>query len=246
MCTLTLLRDRRGGEGAPHPLWRIVFNRDEQRSRPAGRAPALNSCGAVRTIHPVDPEGGGTWIAATEYGLVLALLNGGELTPEEEAMSPRRSRGEIIPAMAAAASRRAATAPVDDIDPIRYRPFHLVVADDREIVEVTSNGRSLMRGSPCADDWLMRTSSSFETDAVCAWRRRRFEEIASPVSAREQDAFHDRPEPDRPAYGVAMNRPDARTVSTTTMDVFATVISMAYRPRPGEGEVSVIDLVRAL
>ena len=243
MCTLTLLRDRRRTAlTGPHPLWRIVFNRDEQRSREQGSPPALLLCGAVRTLHPVDPQGGGTWIAAAERGLVLALLNGADTTSSADDPAPRRSRGEIIPGLAAAAARRAASAPVDDIDPTRYRPFDLVIADDHEIIEVISDGHTLARAPACSDEWLMRTSSSFASDAVCAWRRRLFASIATPVSARDQDAFHAHAEPDRPAFGVAMTRPDACTVSTTTVDVFAGAMRMTYRSLSGAGGVWVTEI----
>jgi hypothetical protein len=247
MCTLTLLRERwLTGTAGPHPLWRVVFNRDEQRSRPLARAPELHVCGTVRTLHPIDPQGGGTWIAATEQGLVLALLNGSDVAPAGVAEgSAIRSRGGIVPALAAMGARRAADVPVNDVDPRAYRPFHLVIADDREIVEVTSDGRALERAFPCADDRLMRTSSSLDAASVCGWRRRLFTEAATPASADDQDAFHTRSAPDRPACGVSMARADACTVSITTVEVFASAIRMAYRPLPGPDEVRVTDLVRA-
>jgi hypothetical protein len=226
MCTLTLLRQWPSRPGAPP--FRVVFSRDEQRSRPRAYPPEWRQCGATRALHPLDPQGGGTWIAVTEHGLVLALLNGNAASPPGGRNgSPKRSRGAIIPAIAAAGSRTAAETAVD-VDPREFESFHLVLADDREIVDVTSDGRTLVRGSPCAGHWLMRTSSSFETAAVCAWRRRRFDEIATPASAREQDAFHEQSEPDRPAYGVAMARADACTVSITTIEVFAGEVRMSY------------------
>jgi hypothetical protein len=246
MCTLTLLRDRQGaGRDGSAPRWRIVFNRDEQRSRPAARPPALHVCGEVRTLYPVDLQGGGTWIAVTEHGLVLALLNGAERAAAEgEVGTARVSRGTIIPAIAASGARRAAVAPIGGLDATRYRPFHLVVADDREIVEVTSDGRTLVTAAPSGDDWLMRTSSSLEAEAVRAWRTRLFAAVGATVSWVEQDAFHARPEPANPAYGVTMARPDACTVSITTVEVSSDVVRMTYRPA-GAGEAPAADLRRA-
>jgi Transport and Golgi organisation 2 len=242
MCTLTLLRPAADCNG---PLFRVVFSRDEQRARPLARAPEVHTAGAVRTLHPVDPQGGGTWIAATEHGLVLALLNGNEAPAlDAGARAARRSRGGIIPALAAAGVRNAVDVHLD-VDPRAYAPFHLVIADSREIVDVTSDGCTLVCGAPRAGDWLMRTSSSVEATAVCRWRRSRFAEIATPVSANEQNAFHALAAPERPAFGVSMARADACTVSVTTIEVFASTIRMAYRALSGPGEAHVADLVRA-
>jgi len=245
MCTLTLLREPflRGAERGA--AWRVVFNRDEQRSRPPAIPPALHLAGAVRTVHPVDPQGGGTWIAATEHGLVFALLNGEDAGPADPAGAPpRRSRGAIIPALAALAARRAAEVPAGQLDPLAYRAFHLVIADEREVIELTSDGRTLSEAAPDRRDRLIRTSSSVDAAAVRAWRSGLFAAPRTPGSAEEQDAFHARVEPDRPAYGVAMARADACTVSTTTVEVFPGTVRMAYRPLPGADAVCVTDLAR--
>jgi len=245
MCTLTLLRERWLTGAGRGPAWRVVFNRDEQRSRPPAMPPALHLAGAVRTLQPVDPQGGGTWIAATEHGLVFALLNGEDAVPPDPAGAPpRRSRGAIIPALAALAARRAADVPARELDPLAYRAFHLVIADEREVIELTSDGRTLREADPDRRDRLIRTSSSVDAAAVRAWRSELFAVPRTPGSAEEQDAFHARAEPGRPAYGVAMARPDACTVSTTTVEVFPGMVRMAYRPLPGADASRVTDLAR--
>jgi hypothetical protein len=246
MCTLTLLREpwlREGG--AAGPVWRVVFNRDEQRSRPPAVPPAVHRLGAVRTLHPVDPQGGGTWIAATEHGLVLALLNGDEpAAGDPPGAPPRTSRGAIIPALAAVAARRAADVPARALDPRAYRPFHLVIADEREAIEIRSDGRAITAAAPDRGDRLMRTSSSVETASVRAWRSGLFEPPRTPASAAEQDAFHASEDSGRPAYGVTMARADARTVSITTVEVFPGTVRMAYRPVPGADAGRVTELAR--
>ena len=68
MCTLTYLLNERGYE--------LFFNRDEQRSRLLAEPPKLNKVNKSHgAIYPIDPQGGGTWIAVNEQGLSLALLN---------------------------------------------------------------------------------------------------------------------------------------------------------------------------
>ena len=246
MCTLTLLREPwlRGAAG-DRPVWRVVFNRDEQRSRPLAMPPALHALGTVRALHPVDPQGGGTWIAVTEHGLVLALLNGDDRgAPDPPEAPPRKSRGTIIPALAATAARRAADVTVRVLDPQAYRPFHLVIADERGAIEVTSAGRVLAAAAPDRSDRLIRTSSSVDPAAVRAWRTALFAPPGTPASAEEQDAFHARAEPTRPAFGVAMTRVDACSVSITTVEVFPERVRMTYRPLPGADAVAVTELAR--
>jgi hypothetical protein len=247
MCTLTLLRERwlRDGSGV-RPAWRVVFNRDEQRSRPPATPPAVHRLGAVQALHPVDPQGGGTWIAATEHGLLFALLNGDDpATADPPGAPPRRSRGAIIPALAALAARRAADVPVRGLDPRAYRPFHLVIVDERDVIEITSDGDAIVPAVPDRADRLIRTSSSVEAAAVRAWRIARFAPPGTPASAEEQDAFHGRKEPGRPAYGVTMTRADACTVSVTTVEVFPRLVRMTYRPMPGPDAAGVTELARA-
>jgi hypothetical protein len=61
MCTVTVI-----------PLSfgiRVACNRDESRERPAAMSPELRIFGGNQALLPIDPTGGGTWIAASEAGL---------------------------------------------------------------------------------------------------------------------------------------------------------------------------------
>ena len=65
MCTVTLL-----------PLGdhlRVMTNRDELHTRPSAHPPFITRAGAALALMPVDPQGGGTWIAGTSAGLVFAI-----------------------------------------------------------------------------------------------------------------------------------------------------------------------------
>ncbi len=89
MCTVTVIQ--RPG------LLRLVSNRDERRTRPTALPPSLTHVGGLRVIAPTDPASQGTWIACSELGLALALLN---VNPADaDARVPPRSRGTIIPAL---------------------------------------------------------------------------------------------------------------------------------------------------
>ena len=68
MCTLTW---RTAGGG-----YEVFFNRDERRTRPPARPPAVHRAAGVSYVSPIDAEAGGTWLAVNELGTTLALENG--------------------------------------------------------------------------------------------------------------------------------------------------------------------------
>ena len=85
MCTLTYLLTEHGYE--------IYFNRDEQRARLLALPPQFNP--SREAIYPIDANGQGTWLALTQSGLSLALLNNYQApaTPVDENSI---SRGQLI------------------------------------------------------------------------------------------------------------------------------------------------------
>lgn len=88
MCTLSWSRSEKGLE-----VW---FNRDEQKSREVAIPPALqpaNGPGKRRFLAPIDPQAGGTWLAANEAGVVVALLNRWH---EASSVTATRSRGALV------------------------------------------------------------------------------------------------------------------------------------------------------
>ncbi len=103
------------------------MTRDEQRTGTA----AVELRRSIDQIHPVDPEGGGTWLGSNVRELTLALLNRNSV---ERAEGDRTyvSRGLIIPEMLSFGTirevRESLTRSTDTaLD--RYRPFHLVAID---------------------------------------------------------------------------------------------------------------------
>lgn len=255
MCTLSVLRrpvpgarvsgDAASGDDAARdgaardgetPLWRVSFNRDERRTRPPAVPPDRHIYEERVTVHPIDPLGGGTWIAMSSAGLVFALLNG--YSGSDSSGAPRshapKSRGLIIPALLSANTLDAATARLRAIDPTEFLSFRLViVSDDGACEAVSDNGegphldcRDVREG----EAW-MRSSSSARPDVVLPHRRALFEhDVTTSRSVEVQDRFHlTRYAPDS-ALGVLMERDDARTVSVTIVEAFATRMRMTYRP----------------
>lgn len=223
MCTVTIIplavqsRPPRGSRVG----FRLVINRDEARTRPTAQRPSLMTLANGRVAAwPVDPAGGGTWIGAGAHGLTLAAMNVNptprpSLPPAKELIS----RGTLIPMMLDADSAHGAIERLASVDTARMAPFRLVAVDGRDIIEARWDWKDLVVSmrplqaccfvtSGLGDERAMPRLALFD-----AWMAERG------VSSEAQDAFHRHQWPDRPEISVCMARPDARTVSTTSVRV---------------------------
>lgn len=229
MCTVSVIALPRHG-------LRLVINRDESDQRPPALAPQWRDVSdGVRAIWPQDPRGGGTWVAANDAGLVLAILNQ-NLSPPPSLPSLVRSRGEIIPILASSTSLSQATVAARKLDVSKYPPFRLVIASARgEVSPVTAVG------SWDSASWNVKHSelpplclaSSGLGDALVQERVPLFKEIAGPKpDAKGQDSFHAHQWPGREHLSVVMARPGYRTVSVTTVEVDDDGVRMHYRSIP--------------
>jgi hypothetical protein len=244
MCTLSLIRGPLLEEaGVEHLHWRLLFNRDERRTRAEALPPRRHRYGAVRAIYPFDPEGQGTWIAATSAGLVFALLNETEAPPPAESPDGWISRGQVIPRLLGAASLDAVEEQLREMPTARHRPFRLLVVGETEILEVVEAGvRSTVRHPATAS--FMRTSSSVRPAAARLLRSELFARLVPTPSPAAQDRFHAHRWPGAPGASVLMSREDAATVSITTVEAFAQGFRVTYRPWPG-GAATVTEMPRA-
>ncbi len=232
MCTLSMIRSDLQ-PGPPHV--RIVMNRDEQRTRPASLPPTLRVIDGTSIIMPIDPASGGTWIAATSRGLVLAILNAnpGMSTyagARGLAFSGRRSRGEIIPALAGSATLCDAAESLRSFIAREYPPFLVIALDAQECFVARSDGSALtldpIVSVPDAEVW---SSSGLGDDRVIGPRRELFFSTLTRTPGsrfRAQEQFHQHAWPDRPEISVLMRRADARTFSRTVLDLFPALVRM--------------------
>lgn len=228
MCTMSLV--------TASDRLRVMFNRDEQHTRPEAWLPRAERRNGVTTLMPIDPAGGGTWIAATGAGLVFGLLNADGPTP-----AGGGSRGGIIPALVHCATVDAVIAEARGLCCRAWAPHRLVVANRRRAVELRLLGRGLSVAPIDLGAPVMVTSSSVDPDAVVPARRALFDALmhraADPLVA--QDMFHQHRWADRADVSVYMRRHDAATHSITTVDVRADGLAMRYDPlrtpagRPG-------------
>lgn len=216
MCTLTVIPLLDHGRPVG---FRLATNRDESPARALARRPERRRVGPVTALWPVDPVGGGTWIAATDRGVVLSVLNYNLTPPPALPAAGLVSRGQIIPAVAEVSRAADAIKRLGSIDLACFAPFRLVVAD-RAALLVAAWDRATLRverrelGPACF-------ASSGLGDHLVAPRLALFDEwLASrALTSAVQDEFHRHEWPGRPEISVRMRRDGARTVSTTVVEV---------------------------
>jgi len=117
MCTLSVIT--RDGS------YLLAMNRDERIARGVGELPEIHQVDGATAIYPSDGAGG-TWIAANEYGIALALLNWNDAVPCSLDSSKIRSRGQIIPALGSTPSLAQSQAALGIFDLAGISPFRLV------------------------------------------------------------------------------------------------------------------------
>ncbi len=123
MCTVVLLR-------RPGHAWPIILgaNRDEMADRP-WKAPSRHWADRPDVVAGLDKLAGGTWMGLNDAGVVACILNRyGSLGPAPG----KRSRGELVLEALDHASAADAADALADLDPLAYRPFNLVIADNRD------------------------------------------------------------------------------------------------------------------
>ena len=240
MCTVTIV--------ASGSRCRLMCNRDERHDRADAHAPTITRASGQLAILPVDPPGGGTWIAATDAGLVFALLNDEGPVPPATA-----SRGRLIlelldcPTLAHAVDRAGA------LYARPWAPHRLIATDGHSVVQLRGGP------SPTFDSWstdrpLMFTSSSLGEAAVRPARRALFDSLvtaafdgASAGGAdvwRAQETFHHHQWHDRPQISVHMRRHDAGTQSVTSAELTRCHVSMRHEPRDCVGLPVPLSLLR--
>jgi len=146
MCTLTLV--------AQDDRYLLAMNRDEKVARDAGTNPEVHEFNGTRALYPGDRTGG-TWIAANEHGIALALLNWNVPTPSLAASRQPQSRGQLIPTLAGSRSMAELLAALSVLDLEHTPPFRLIgiFASEQSVQEWRWNSKDL---SLVAHPWKSR------------------------------------------------------------------------------------------
>lgn len=131
MCSVVILR-------RPDATWPVLIaaNRDEMADRP-WRAPARHWDDRPDVTAGLDELAGGSWMGMNDQGVVAAILNRyGTLGPQ----AGKRSRGELVPDALDFADARDAAQALSHLDTRAYRPFNLLLADNRDAFVVCHRG----------------------------------------------------------------------------------------------------------
>lgn len=227
MCTVSVVPVPAPGAGL-----RVAFNRDESPARPTALPPVEKRFRGRRALLPIDPRGAGTWIAATDDGIVLALLNRNPPGPgpAPRGRAGRPSRGGIIPALLAAETFEGMIGRALAIDPREYPPFRiLLVRAGAGVVVDHHPGRMRARRFDPSTPRMLASSGLGDLRATRT-RRALFTRLIarSPSLLSAQAAFHRSARPDRPHLGVCVEGTRARTVSHTLIDLGPRATRMIY------------------
>ncbi|HIJ37330.1 MAG TPA: hypothetical protein HPP80_00410 [Rhodospirillaceae bacterium] len=134
MCTVVVLR-------RPNHPWPLLLgaNRDEMIDRP-WRPPARHWPDRPNVIAGQDQLAGGSWLGVNDEGLVAAILNRmGTLGPEQG----KRSRGELVLDALDHADAEDAARALSQLDPRAYRPFNMIIADNRDAFWLRADGQGV-------------------------------------------------------------------------------------------------------
>ena len=239
MCTVTIIPIV---EDAEIVGLRVANNRDELLARAGALPPTQRRYGERTARLPIDPDSGGTWIAANDAGLFLTLLNSHPEGHGGDEPDFLLSRGVIIPSLLHCVSVVEAIDTAGELDVTRYRPFRLVLLSHSELAELYSDGERLTL-FPTRRLIAPRlfVSSGFG-DEVVESRRRLFDEHFADDDdstwVSRQEAFHRHSWPDRQHVSVCMRRDDAQTVSHTVIELTSKRSDLTYFSGVPDGRVA--------
>jgi uncharacterized protein with NRDE domain len=155
MCTLVILR-------RPLAKWPVLIaaNRDEMAGRP-WKAPARHWPDRPEIVAGLDELAGGSWMGMNDHGVVAAILNRvGTLGPQ----AGKRSRGELVLEALDHADAVEAGRALADLDGRAYRPFNMLLADNRDAFWLRSDGGARPQLHPIADGLHMLTAQELDDD----------------------------------------------------------------------------------
>lgn len=223
MCTVSWIHEDGG--------YQLLCNRDEQRTRRRALPPGVRQRQGVSYIAPMDGDFGGTWIAANEFGVTLCLLNA--VAKEPMRGGPFTSRGLLLPELMSSKTVWEAGERVWDRDLSPFAPFTIAALEPGEPAMVMEWDGVEKAVIPYAEPLLPLTSSSYESRAVAAARRRDFASKCRNAGKVDADAlyfFHESHNGRPDAFSTCMHRPDAETVSFSWVRVTPEEVDFFYSP----------------
>jgi len=225
MCTVSFLPKARN--------FYLVMNRDEKLTRRGGLPPAILDLAGRRTMFPREPSGG-TWIAANDAGVCIALINWHRI--EREPAHDPVSRGQVVRKLAGKSSRGEIAEALGELPLNRLRPFRLIaiipsekiVMEWRWNLEQLSTRKHAWRSHHWFSSGFAELRAERERDRVC--RAARNQKSAGQLGWLRR--LHRSHLPERGPFSICMHRSDAATVSYTEVAVSGQRTTMRYKPGP--------------
>lgn len=221
MCTLSLFKTDMGYE--------VLMNRDEKHDRRDALAPTQLSDSKYSVFGPLDPEGGGTWIAYNKFGYWGCLLNYYSSERLEHRKEHYKSRGQILVELLQAENP---FKEAENINTTQYRGFQLVVgsAKEHKIFKWTGEKFSSADFHVSYQNYgFFLSSSSWNEEKVIAIRKGIFQKW---IEGNENKNFsildvHSSREPEDKS-AIFMERENSGTKSITSMLVQGQKVDMIY------------------
>jgi len=228
MCTVSAVHEKE--------TFHLFFNRDEQLERPEALPPRVwpsQKPGSLPFLAPLDPQGGGSWLAVNSSGLLVGLLNNYETGVVRTQRHPK-SRGLLVTQLAPLPSLLEVSSRVANLDLAPYAPFYLFACSPEEygIFGWSWDGEDLTFHQHTKESWLL-TTSSIKGESISSHRRTCFEKTPKDQANLEQ--LHHTLDLEQPERSFRILREDARTVSISHIDISDTKILFHYQALGGDG-----------
>lgn len=220
----------------------VFFNRDEQKTRAIAKPPHVISINQVDRLMPIDPVGGGSWLAVNEFGWTFALLN------FYQGHFPKGnlfSRGDIIRGISELNCFDRIVDFFDGLALTKYAPFSLVcfapidalVGEKPPHQAVDTQTATMLRWTGNVLQVVAQQSplisSAVMFDEVVVSRTQQAEAYIAGVTCERERidkhiALHRSHEPTASAQSICMHREDAHTVSFSHIEVASDDVIFNY------------------
>ncbi len=182
MCSVILLR-------RPDHAWPLLVaaNRDEMLTRP-WLPPDRHWPDRPEIVAGLDRTGGGTWFGLNRHGVMATLLN---RTGTLGAAPGKRSRGELVLDALDYPDAVVAAEALADLDPQAYRPFNLIVADNRDAYWLAHRGDGRITRAAIPEGLSLIAAEDLNDPKSARIARYRPEFLAADPPMPERDAWQD-------------------------------------------------------
>lgn len=191
----------------------LTSNRDEHKDRKRAQSPQWRTYNGQEVFFPIDPQGGGSWIALNRKGECGVVLNGAFENHRRE-LPYRRSRGLILLDVL---TQEEPIAAWNAIDLDRIEPFTLILGEKKRYI-LRWDGTQKHQQELLPQQQYIWASSTLYSAEVQQWREERFdaflEEKPAP-SPFDIFLFHSTPQGGK-ENGLVIDRANGlKTVSVT-------------------------------